>query len=73
MFSEEEIMSGKVDCATLMCRVSPMYVGMIAKYARQASIRQTSASTPTAAKSISEQFSRQKSVQAVDKSDDEEV
>ena len=50
-----------------------MYIGMIAKYARQASIRQTSASTPTAAKSISEQFSRQKSVQAVDKSDDEEV
>ena len=50
-----------------------MYVGMIAKYTRQASVRQASASTPTGAKSFARQFSRQQSAQAVEKSDDEEV
>ena len=46
---------------------------MMAKYTRQASIRQASASTPTAAKSVVQQFSRQQSAQTVDKSDEEEV
>ena len=32
-------------------------VGMMAKYTRQVSLRQASASTPTAAKSFSRQFS----------------
>ena len=50
-----------------------MYIGMIAKYARQASVRQASVSTPTGAKSFAKQFSRQQSTQVVDKSDDEEV
>ena len=50
-----------------------MYVGMIAKYARQTSVRQASVSTPTGAKSFARQFSRQQSNQAADKSDDEEV
>ena len=50
-----------------------MYVGMIAKYAQQASVRQASASTPTGTKSFSRHFSHQQSTQAVDKSDDEEV
>ena len=46
---------------------------MIAKYSRQASLRQASASTPTGTKSFVKQFSRQQSAQAVDASDDEEV
>ena len=48
-------------------------LGMMAKYTRQVSLRQASASSPTAAKSFSRQFSRQQSAQAVEKSDDEEV
>ena len=48
-------------------------VGMIAKYARQVSSRQASASTPTVTKSFARQFSRQQSTQAVEASDDEEV
>ena len=51
----------------------PMYIGMIAKYARQASSRQASASTSTGAKSFAKQFSCQQSTQAVKASDDEEV
>ena len=46
---------------------------MIAKYARQVSSRQASASTPTGAKSFAKQFSHQQSTQAVEASDDEEV
>ena len=46
---------------------------MIAKYVRQVSARQGSASTPTGAKSFARQFSRQQSAQAVEASDDEEV
>ena len=45
----------------------------MAKYTRQVSLRQASASTPTAAKSFSRQFSRQQSAQAPEKPDDEEV
>jgi len=48
-------------------------IGMAAKYSRQASIRATSASTPTTAKSFGRQFSHQQSAQTIDKSDDEEV
>ena len=44
-------------------------VGMLAKYTRQASLRQ-STSTPTVAKS---QFSHQQSPQTTEKSDDKEV
>ena len=46
---------------------------MIAKYSRQASLRQASASTPTGTKSFARQFSHQQSTQAVEASDDEEV
>ena len=46
---------------------------MIAKYARQVSSRQASASTPTVAKSLGRQFSQQQSTQVVEASDDEEV
>ena len=49
-------------------------LGMIAKYTRQVSIRQASASTPTGApKSFSRQFSRQQSAQVAEKTDEEEV
>ena len=74
MFSDEEIMSGKVVNRSLSNAFKILYtVGMIAKYKHQVSLRTASASTPTGAKSFSKQFSHQQSAQATEESDDEEV